>query len=119
MARWILRAVAAVGVLAAAALGACFLLPERFAVNVPIRNALFGTPGAPPAPGVLGTRIRVPDGLSDRPLRRAAARARAPRPTPAGDLLASVPREGQVVLLERDADGDGRSDGDAHAARRA
>jgi glucose/arabinose dehydrogenase len=38
-------------------------------------------------------------------------RVRALKRTPAGDLLASVPREGSVVLLERDADGDGRSDG--------
>ena len=59
-------------------------------------------------------RARHPDPRAgralDRPLRRAAARARA-APTPAGDLLASVPREGKVVLLERDADGDGHSDG--------
>ena len=110
MVRWILRIIAAVGVLAAAALGACFLLPERFAVNVPIRNALFGTPGAPPAPGVLGSRIRVPEGLSIG-LFAELPRVRALRPTPTGDLLASVPREGKVVLLERDGDGDGRSDG--------
>jgi len=110
MGRWILRAVATLGVLAAAALGACFLLPERFAVNVPIRNALFGTPGAPPAPGLLGSRVRVPEGLSVG-LFAELPRVRALRPTPAGDLLASVPREGSVVLLERDADGDGRSDG--------
>jgi glucose/arabinose dehydrogenase len=110
MGRRILRIVAGLGVLAAAVLGACFLLPERFAVNVPIRNALFGTPGAPPAPGLLGSRIRVPDGLSIG-LFAELPRVRALRPTPAGDLLASVPREGRVVLLERDADGDGRSDG--------
>ena len=110
MARWILRIFAAFAVLCAAGLGACFLLPERFAVNVPLRNALLGSPGAAPAPGLLGSRIRVPEGLSIG-LFAELPRVRALRPTPAGDLLASVPREGKVVLLERDGDGDGRSDG--------
>jgi glucose/arabinose dehydrogenase len=110
MARWILRTAAALALVGGAAFGACQLLPERFAVNVPIRNALFGAPGAPPAPGLLGSRIRVPGGLSIA-LFAELPRVRALRPTPAGDLLASVPREGRVVLLERDGDGDGRSDG--------
>jgi glucose/arabinose dehydrogenase len=110
IARWIARTLVGMGVLGVAALGACFLLPERFAVNVPIRNALFGSPGTPPAPELLGTRIRVPEGLSIG-LFAVLPRVRALRPTPTGDLLASVPREGRVVLLERDADGDGRSDG--------
>jgi hypothetical protein len=100
MARWIGRGLAALGVTAVAVLGACLLLPERFAVNVPIRNALFGTPGALPAPDQLGTRIRVPEGLSIG-LFAELGRVRGLRLTPAGDLLASVPREGRVVLLER------------------
>lgn len=105
-----MRALAAVGLLGVAGLGACLLLPERFAVNVPVRNALFGTSGAAPVPGDLGTRIRVPAGLSIG-LHAELPRVRALRPTPAGDLLASVPREGRIVLLERDQDGDGRADG--------
>lgn len=110
MARWIVRGLAALGLAAAAALGACLLLPERFAVNVPIRNALFGSSGAVPAPDQLGTRIRVPEGLSIGVFAE-LSRVRALRFTPAGDLLASVPRDGRVVLLERDRNGDGRSDG--------
>jgi glucose/arabinose dehydrogenase len=110
MGRWFLRAIATLGLIGVAVLGACLLLPERFAVNVPIRNALFGTPGAAPSPDLLGTRVRVPEGLSVG-LFAELPRIRALRVTAAGDLLASVPREGRVVLLERDADGDGRSDG--------
>jgi len=110
MGRWILRTIVALGIVGVIAFAACQLLPERFAVNVPIRNALFGTPGKPPAPGLLGTRVRAAEGLSVG-LFAELPRARALRPTPTGDLLASVPREGRVVLLERDADGDGRSDG--------
>ncbi|HEX2485263.1 MAG TPA: PQQ-dependent sugar dehydrogenase, partial [Myxococcota bacterium] len=93
-----------------AGLGACLLLPERFAVNVPVRNALFGMSAAPPAPEVLGSRIRVPPGFSIE-LYAEVPRVRWLRATSSGDLLASVPRDGKVVLIERDGDGDGRSDG--------
>jgi glucose/arabinose dehydrogenase len=110
MGRWWLRAVATAGVLAAIGVGACLLLPERFAVNVPIRNALFGTPAAPPTPELVGARIRVPEGLSIGVFAE-LPRVRALRATPAGDLLASVPREGRIALLARDANGDGRADG--------
>jgi glucose/arabinose dehydrogenase len=110
MGRWIVRGVAAVGLAGVAALGACLLLPERFAVNVPIGNALFGASGAAPAPDLLGSRIQVPRGLSIQ-LYAELPRVRWLRPTPAGDLLASVPREGRVVLIERDRNGDGRADG--------
>jgi len=110
MARWLLRILAAAAVVAVAGLGACAFLPERCAVNVPLRNALFGTPGRPPDPGDLGTTVRVPDGLS-LGVWAELPRIRALRPTPAGDLLASVPREGRIALLARDRDGDGRSDG--------
>ena len=105
-----MRGLAGLGLTAVAALGACLLLPERFAVNVPLRNALFGTSGAAPLPSDLGTRIRVPEGLSIG-LYAELPMVRALRPTPAGDLLASVPREGRIVLLERDRNGDGRADG--------
>src|SRR4029453_8354208 len=110
MARWIGRAVVTLGGLTGVALGACFFWPDRFAVNVPIRNAVFGTPGSRLAPELLGSRIHVPDGLSIG-LFAELPRVRGLRATPSGDLLASVPREGRVALLERDPAGDGRADG--------
>jgi glucose/arabinose dehydrogenase len=110
MGRWILRGLGAVGLLAIAAFGACQLLPERFAVNVPLANVLFGSSADPPTAEQVGTQIRVPDGLTIGVFAE-LQKIRALRVTPAGDLLASVPREGRIVLLERDADGDGRSDG--------
>ena len=59
----------------------------------------------------LGARIRVPEGFSISVWAEGVVNARFLRFTDAGDLLVSVPRKGQVALLERDADGDGRSDG--------
>jgi glucose/arabinose dehydrogenase len=94
------------------ALGACrWLLPERFAVNAPLAHLIFGRgAGAPPAESI-GTRIRAPEGLSVGLFADRVPNARILRFTPAGDLLVSQSREGSVLLLERDADGDGRSDG--------
>ncbi len=88
---------------------ACQMLPERYAVNAPMTNALFGWGAEPPDEGSLGSRIRVPEGFS-LGLYAEVPKARFLRPTPQGDLLVSVPREGQVVLLERDRDADGRAD---------
>jgi glucose/arabinose dehydrogenase len=98
-----------VALLAVTAFAACQLLPERFAVNVPIANALFGTSPEPPTPEQV-TTLRVPAGLAIEVFAE-LPKVRALRVTPAGDIAASVPREGKIVLLERDADGDGRSDG--------
>jgi glucose/arabinose dehydrogenase len=109
MGRWIVRGVGAIALLGVAVFGACQLLPERFAVNVPIANVLFGTSAEPPTPEQVHT-LRVPDGLAIGVFAE-LAKVRALRVTPAGDVAASVPREGKVVLLLRDADGDGRSDG--------
>jgi glucose/arabinose dehydrogenase len=94
------------------AIGACrWLLPERFAVNAPLAHLIFGRGGSAPPPESLGTRIRAREGLSVGLFAEGIPNARFLRFTPAGDLLVSQPREGRVLLLERDADGDGRADG--------
>jgi glucose/arabinose dehydrogenase len=108
--RWLLRIVLALGLLLIAAFLACSLLPERLAVNAPILNSLFGWGATPPAEDAFGGRIRAADGF-EVGLYAAVPKARFLRPTPAGDLLVSVPREGRIVRLVRDADGDGRPDG--------
>jgi glucose/arabinose dehydrogenase len=86
------------------------LLPERFAVNAPMLHALFGRGIEAPAPGLVGSRIRAPEGFAVGLFAEGIANARGLLPTPLGDLLVSQPRRGRVWLLERDADGDGRAD---------
>jgi glucose/arabinose dehydrogenase len=108
--RWSLRILAALGLLFGLGFLACGLLPERLAVNAPILNSLFGWGSEPPPPEAFGGRIRVADGYTVT-LYAAVPRARFLRPTPDGDLLVSVPREGRIVRLVRDADGDGLPDG--------
>jgi glucose/arabinose dehydrogenase len=107
-----MRRIAALAAVAAlAAFGACrWLLPERFAVNAPLAHLVLGRGADAPGPEQLGTRIRAAEGLRVGIFAEKVENARMLRPTPAGDLLVSQPREGAVLLLERDSDGDGRSD---------
>ena len=108
--RWLARIAIVLGVLVAGAFFACQLLPERLAVNAPILNSLFGWGRTPPGAALFGERIRAADGYTVG-LYAEVPRARFLRPTPEGDLLVSVPRDGSIVRLLRDADGDGHTDG--------
>ncbi|MBW2724517.1 MAG: PQQ-dependent sugar dehydrogenase [Deltaproteobacteria bacterium] len=88
-----------------------FLLPERFAVNAPISSMLFGSTIEPPASDQISSRFRVPTGFGLSLYATGLGNVRWLRATATGDLLASRPRQGDVVLIARDEDGDGRSDG--------
>jgi glucose/arabinose dehydrogenase len=96
--------VIAVGVLACAT-----LWPERLAVNTPLVGMVMGA--EPPPLSELEKRMVLPEGFRVAVFADGVTNARFMRFTTAGDLLVSSPREGQVFLLERDADGDGRADG--------
>jgi glucose/arabinose dehydrogenase len=105
--------VCSVGAASLVAVGAlaCALLPERYAINAPVLNMMFGWFGAgTPAQDLFGARIRVPDGFSVGVYAAAVPGVRFLRPLPGGALLATTPREGKVWLLAPDRDGDRRSD---------
>jgi glucose/arabinose dehydrogenase len=90
--------------------GACtLLLPERYAVNVPLRSVLGST--VPVEATTFERRVHVPAGFGISIWAEGLPNARFMRFTATGDLLVSSPREGAVFLVERDANGDGRSDG--------
>ena len=97
--------------LGAVVVSACVLLPERYSVNAPIRHLLFDRGDDIDGAALADGRIRVPEGFSVSLWAAGVENARFLRFTPEGDLLVSTPRTSSVVLLERDADGDGRSDG--------
>ena len=71
----------------------------------------------PPASGealsdeALRRRIHLPPGFAINVFAGGITTPRLLRFTETGDLLASSPSDGAVVLLERDTDGDGRADG--------
>ncbi len=94
--------------------GACtLLLPERFAVNAPLGSLInvFGGGVQPPPESEFQARVRVPEDLEIGIFADGIRNARFLRFTPAGDLLVSSPRLGTIFLVERDGDGDGRTDG--------
>lgn len=91
-------------------LGACVIWPERWAVNAPMTRSLFGLEWDPISPEALEERIEVPDGFTISTWATGLPNARFLRLTPAGDLLVSQPRSGQITLLGADADGDGAPD---------
>ncbi len=104
-------AIAVIATLAAAGVAACFLLPERFAVNAPIAHMLFGRGVEARPQSELQQRVRVPDGFSIDLYAAGIRNARFLRFAPGGDLLVTTPPAGAVLRVEADADGDGRSDG--------
>jgi glucose/arabinose dehydrogenase len=108
--RWLVRIGIALVVVVVGAFFACQLLPERLAVNAPMTNSLFGWGVAAPKSDAFGARIRAADGYAVS-LYAEVPKARFLRPAPNGDLLVSIPREGQIVRLLSDANGDGLPDG--------
>ena len=86
------------------------ILPERFSINAPIMNSLFGWDADAPAESELETRLQVPDGFTLNRYAVGVSNARELLATPAGDLLVSAPRRNRIMLLSADKDGDGRAD---------
>jgi glucose/arabinose dehydrogenase len=104
-----LAAILAVGTLACCRIG-LRLLPEKYAVNAPLAQLLAGRGRDVVPDEELRRRITVPEGFSISLYASGIPNARMLRFAPNGDLLVSSPRSGRVVLLERDANGDGRAD---------
>jgi glucose/arabinose dehydrogenase len=76
-----------------------------------VRLLVHGAAG--PSPQAVAARLRGPAGTGVFVFADGLENARFLRFTPGGDLLVSLPRSGQVVRLEPDRNGDGRSDGRA------
>jgi glucose/arabinose dehydrogenase len=74
-------------------------------------NVMAGISGPTASIDILQRRYTVPEGFSLALYANDIPRARFLRFTPAGDLLVSRPHSGDIILLRRDADGDGLPDG--------
>ncbi len=91
--------------------GACAVLPERWAVNAPLMQLLFGLGVEAPEASTLAARIHTAPGFEIGLFAEGLPNARFLRATPSGDLLVSRPHHGRIEILAPDTDGDGRSDG--------
>lgn len=80
-------------------------LPFGLTINFP------GFTGAPIPERELASRVTLPPGFHINTYAGGINNARLLRFTPTGDLLVSAPRQGRVILLARDANGDGVADG--------
>ncbi len=80
-------------------------------VNVPLTGWVFGSNIDFDADAELRARITLPPGYRISLYATGIDSARAMQITPIGDLLVTSKSEGNLVLVKRDANGDGRSDG--------
>lgn len=85
-----------------------YWVPEKFAVNVPVRSLTGSAPGADQ--GALPP-LTLPKGFTLTRFATGLANARFLRVTQNGDVVVSQPRQGTVTLLFTDANGDGVADG--------
>ncbi len=76
-----------------------------------VLNVMAGVSGPVSNDAVVQQRYAVPEGFKLELYAADLPRARFLRVTPAGDLLVSRPHAGDVLLLRRDANGDGKPDG--------
>ena len=105
-----------VGIIFVAGLAACsFLLPEGMVIRGPILRSLLGSGIDAPADSVVESRFKVPDGYRVELFAEGVSQARVLRFSPNGSLLVSQPREGQILHVLADQDGDGLSGSDVEA----
>ena len=98
----------AVGILSLLGIGACFAFP---AVNGPVVAFMTGRGIEAPSEEVVQSRYQAAEGYAVELFAEGILTARFMRFSPGGALLVSQPRQGKVVHVLPDADGDGRSDG--------
>lgn len=75
-----------------------------------IFNVIFGTVIDAPDQTKMQSRLKVPEGFSIGQYANGLKKVRMLEFTRSGDLIASQPRDGNVLLLKRDDNHDGRSD---------
>lgn len=75
-----------------------------------VLNVMAGVDGPQATAAVVEQRYQLPPGFQLQLYADSLPKARFLRFTPAGDLLVSRPHSGDIVLLRRDANGDGQPD---------
>lgn len=84
--------------------------PKEWAVNGPIFSVLTGKQTEAPSDATVTARFKVPDGFKIGVFARDLPNVRVMAMTVAGDIVVSMPRVGEVALVQADRSGDGTSD---------
>lgn len=85
--------------------------PKEFAIKGPTLDFMLGRQVATPDQEQLAERFNLPDGFRIGIFAAGINNARTMVVTSEGDVLVTSMRPGEVILLHRDEDGDGASDG--------
>lgn len=109
MIRKILKWFLAVVVIAVA--GLWLFWPSGYAINGPLLDFITGKQLDAPSESVLKERFKLPDGFRIGVFAGGVNNVRTIAVTRTGDILATSMRPGEIILLHRDQDGDGASDG--------
>lgn len=99
------------GVVVLAAIGLWAFWPKGLVVNGPLLDFLTGRQAETPTADVMRDRFKLPDGFRIGIFASGINNARTLAVTAAGDVLVTSMRPGEIILLHRDADGDGAADG--------
>ncbi len=100
----------AVAVVAAALLAFVWFGPVQVGSKKVLLDFMLGRGIAPPSIAQAASRLVVADGFRLEVYSTEVSLARWPLATPTGDLVVARTRADEVVLLERDRDGDGKPD---------
>jgi len=100
-----------VGFILVAVIGGWIFWPDKWIAKGPMLDFMTGKQLGAPAESILQSRFQLPEGFRIGVFAADVANARMMHITPTGDLLVSSMRPGDVILLHRDDNQDGVSDG--------
>lgn len=99
------------GIVVLAVVGLWFFWPSNLAINGPLLDFMTGKQLDAPSESVLRERFKLPEGFRIGVFASGINNVRTIAVTDTGDVLATSMRPGEIILLHRDADGNGTSDG--------
>jgi len=85
--------------------------PSGYAINGPLLDFITGRQLDAPSESVLKERFKLPEGFRIGEFASGINNVRTIAVTDTGDIVAASMRPGEIILLHRDEDGDGASDG--------
>ncbi len=99
------------GIVVLAVAGLWLFWPSGYAINGPLLDFMTGKQLDAPSESVLKARFKLPEDFRIGVFASGINNVRSIAVTETGDIVAASMRPGEIILLHRDEDGDGASDG--------